>query len=148
MSTGYAANMVIEVSDKGLEKILGKAVKTDIFDMFSKLDGECLIDKDADDLFAPENYDGPIEGIPAKEDCRKYLSALSTKVNAALDKIYNVIGIHAYIKFHSQDDGDEYDEVSGFYFSLHEDECYVPTDKFKKLYYSDMACRAYFVQLG
>ena len=135
MSTGYAANMVIEVSDKGLEKILGKAVKTDIFDMFSK-------------LVAPENYDGPIEGIPAKEDCRKYLSALSTKVNAALDKIYNVIGIHAYIKFHSQDDGDEDDEVSGFYFSLHEDECYVPTDKFKKLYDSDMACSAYFVQLG
>ena len=89
---------------------------------------------------------GPLREFRQRRTVAKYLSALGTKVNAALDKIYNVTGIHAYINFHSQDDGDEYDEVSGFYFSLHEDECYVPTGKFKKLYDSDMA--AYFVQLG
>ena len=137
MSTGYAANMVI-VSDKGLEKILGKAVKTEIFDMFSKLDGECLIDKDADDLFAPETMAGS----------HKFMPTLSQKVNAALDTIYKVTGIHAYINYHSPDEGDRYDEVSGFYFSLREDECYVPTAKYKKLRDYGLAERAYFVQFG
>lgn len=120
MGMGYGGNFSVVIQESDLKKVVPAAFKRfataradmlDDYEEFAQLVSN-------DDKMNPE-----VHGV-------KEMEAAYAALQAAFKK---ATGIGLYLNYHSEDDGDRYDDVNGIFWSLSFDDCYPESKQFKTL---------------
>jgi len=126
MSMGYGAAFAETIEEDSIKKFVKKE-----FETFMGCAEDCKLD--LEDFARNIDYD--------REDCDKdLLKAYDNLCNAFKKKT----GLYLNVAFHSPDDGDSYDEVSGIYWNV--DGMYQLTPAGKKM--EKCVNRKFFVTFG